>query len=105
MTVTTTGPDVHDVRLATAAAGDGPDATGRGHDSASHVEPRADAPDRAVGAGPAPTDGRGDERTRAAVRAPAHHVVGRPPGRPGHSATMRPASVAGYSLPDGPTWR
>jgi L-fuconate dehydratase len=67
--------DVHDVRFPTAAAGDGSDAINRGDYSATYVELRTDGPH--VGAGFTFTNGRGNEITCAAVRALAHHVVGR----------------------------
>jgi len=67
--------DVHDVRFPTAAAGDGSDAVNRGDYSATYVELTTDAPH--VGAGFTFTNGRGNEITCAAVRALAHHVVGR----------------------------
>ena len=75
MTTTITGVDVHDVRFPTAAAGDGSDAINRGDYSATYVELRTDGP--LVGAGLTFTNGRGNEITCAAVRALAHHVVGR----------------------------
>ncbi|AVT29867.1 fuconate dehydratase [Plantactinospora sp. BC1] len=77
MSVTITGVDVHDVRFPTAAAGDGSDAINRGDYSASYVELRTDAPDGTFGAGFTFTNGRGNELTCAAIRALAHHVVGR----------------------------
>ncbi|MEO3742477.1 enolase C-terminal domain-like protein [Plantactinospora sp. B5E13] len=77
MTVTITGIDVHDVRFPTAAAGDGSDAINRGDYSASYVELRTDAPDGTFGAGFTFTNGRGNELTCAAIRALAHHVVGK----------------------------
>jgi L-fuconate dehydratase len=67
--------DVHDVRFPTAAAGDGSDAINRGDYSATYVELLTDGP--FVGAGFTFTNGRGNEITCAAVRALAHHVVGR----------------------------
>ena len=67
--------DVHDVRFPTAAAGDGSDAVNRGDYSATYVELTTDSPH--VGAGFTFTNGRGNEITCAAVRALAHHVVGR----------------------------
>src|SRR3954454_4341057 len=67
--------DVHDVRFPTAAAGDGSDAINRGDYSATYVELRTDA--GVTGAGFTFTNGRGNEITCAAVRALAHHVVGR----------------------------
>jgi L-fuconate dehydratase len=66
---------VHDVRFPTAAQGDGSDAINRGDYSATYVELRTDH--GAVGAGLTFTNGRGNEITCAAVRALAHHVVGR----------------------------
>jgi L-fuconate dehydratase len=77
MSVTITAVDVHDVRFPTAAAGDGSDAINRGDYSATYVELRTDAPDGVFGAGFTFTNGRGNEITCAAVRALAHHVVGR----------------------------
>ena len=70
-----TGCSVHDVRFPTAAAGDGSDAVNRGDYSATYVELATDGPH--VGAGFTFTNGRGNEITCAAVRALAHHVVGR----------------------------
>jgi L-fuconate dehydratase len=70
-----TGVDVYDVRFPTAAAGDGSDAINRGDYSATYVELRTDTGE--VGAGLTFTNGRGNEITCAAVRALAHHVVGR----------------------------
>jgi L-fuconate dehydratase len=70
-----TSLDVHDVRFPTAAAGDGSDAINRGDYSATYVELSTDA--GATGAGFTFTNGRGNEITCAAVRALAHHVVGR----------------------------
>jgi L-fuconate dehydratase len=70
-----TAVDVHDVRFPTAAAGDGSDAINRGDYSATYVELRTDTGE--VGAGLTFTNGRGNEITCAAVRALAHHVVGR----------------------------
>ncbi|HET6211791.1 MAG TPA: enolase C-terminal domain-like protein [Micromonosporaceae bacterium] len=67
--------DVHDVRFPTAAAGDGSDSVNRGDYSASYVELRTDA--GVTGAGLTFTNGRGNEITCAAIRALAHHVVGR----------------------------
>jgi L-fuconate dehydratase len=67
--------EVHDVRFPTAAAGDGSDAINRGDYSATYVELKTDGP--LVGAGFTFTNGRGNEITCAAVRALAHHVVGR----------------------------
>ncbi|MEU8300794.1 enolase C-terminal domain-like protein [Micromonospora sp. NPDC048909] len=75
MSVTITAVDVHDVRFPTAASGDGSDAINRGDYSASYVELGTDA--GAAGAGFTFTNGRGNELTCAAVRALAHHVVGR----------------------------
>lgn len=77
MTVRITGYEVHDVRFPTAAAGDGSDAINRGDYSASYVELTTDSPDGVFGAGFTFTNGRGNEITCAAVRALAHHVVGR----------------------------
>ena len=77
MSTTITGIDVHDVRFPTAAAGDGSDALNRGDYSAAYVELRSDARDGAFGAGLAFTNGRGNELVCAAIRALAHHVVGR----------------------------
>src|SRR4029079_17846008 len=70
-----TALDVHDVRFPTAAAGDGSDAINRGDYSATYVELSTDG--GATGAGFTFTNGRGNEITCAAVRALAHHVVGR----------------------------
>jgi L-fuconate dehydratase len=70
-----TSVDVHDVRFPTAAAGDGSDAINRGDYSATYVSLRTDGPQ--TGAGFTFTNGRGNEITCAAVRALAHHVVGR----------------------------
>jgi L-fuconate dehydratase len=70
-----TSLDVHDVRFPTAAAGDGSDAINRGDYSATYVELFTD--DGVTGAGFTFTNGRGNEITCAAVRALAHHVVGR----------------------------
>jgi L-fuconate dehydratase len=75
MSVKIVGLDVHDVRFPTAAAGDGSDAVNRGDYSATYVELRTDV--GATGAGFTFTNGRGNEITCAAVRALAHHVVGR----------------------------
>ena len=80
MTVTITAVEVHDVRFPTAAAGDGSDAINRGDYSATYVE--LVTVDSGGGAGPTGagftfTNGRGNEITCAAVRALAHHVVGR----------------------------
>ena len=72
---TITAVDVHDVRFPTAAAGDGSDAINRGDYSATYVVLRTDGP--FSGAGFTFTNGRGNEITCAAVRALAHHVVGR----------------------------
>ncbi|MDQ7910644.1 enolase C-terminal domain-like protein [Phytohabitans sp. ZYX-F-186] len=70
-----TALDVHDVRFPTAVAGDGSDAINRGDYSATYVSLKTD---RGVeGAGFTFTNGRGNEITCAAVRALAHHVVGR----------------------------
>jgi L-fuconate dehydratase len=69
------GVDVHDVRFPTAAAGDGSDAINRGDYSATYVVVRTDG--GVNGAGLTFTNGRGNEVTCAAVRALAHHVVGR----------------------------
>lgn len=77
MTITITGYEVHDVRFPTAAAGDGSDAINRGDYSASYVELATDSPDGVFGAGFTFTNGRGNELTCAAIRALAHHVVGR----------------------------
>ncbi|MFK3985298.1 enolase C-terminal domain-like protein [Micromonospora sp. NPDC050397] len=77
MTVTITSAEVHDVRFPTAAAGDGSDAINRGDYSASYVELRTDDPSGAFGAGFTFTNGRGNELTCGAIRALAHHVVGR----------------------------
>jgi L-fuconate dehydratase len=70
-----TAVDVHDVRFPTAAAGDGSDAINKGDYSATYVELRTDTGE--VGAGLTFTNGRGNEITCAAVRALAHHVVGK----------------------------
>jgi len=70
-----TALDVHDVRFPTAAAGDGSDAINRGDYSATYVSLKTD--DGVEGAGFTFTNGRGNEITCAAVRALAHHVVGR----------------------------
>ncbi|GIJ46543.1 mandelate racemase [Virgisporangium aliadipatigenens] len=67
--------DVHDVRFPTAAAGDGSDAINRGDYSATYVRVRTDS--GPTGSGLTFTNGRGNEITCAAVRALAHHVVGR----------------------------
>ncbi|MEV1332197.1 enolase C-terminal domain-like protein [Micromonospora costi] len=75
MDVTITGVDVHDVRFPTAASGDGSDAINRGDYSATYVQLTTDA--GPAGAGFTFTNGRGNELTCAAVRALAHHVVGR----------------------------
>jgi len=77
VTITITGYEVHDVRFPTAAAGDGSDAINRGDYSASYVELATDSPDGVFGAGFTFTNGRGNELTCAAIRALAHHVVGR----------------------------
>jgi len=66
---------VHDVRFPTAAAGDGSDAINRGDYSATYVELATDGPWTATGF--TFTNGRGNEITCAAVRALAHHVIGR----------------------------
>jgi L-fuconate dehydratase len=70
-----TGLDVHDVRFPTARSGDGSDAINRGDYSATYVELTTDS--GVTGAGFTFTNGRGNEITCAAVRALAHHVVGR----------------------------
>ena len=70
-----TGLDVHDVRFPTARSGDGSDAINRGDYSATYVELTTDT--GVTGAGFTFTNGRGNEITCAAVRALAHHVVGR----------------------------
>lgn len=75
MTLTITAATVHDVRFPTAAAGDGSDSINRGDYSASYVELATDG--GPTGAGLTFTNGRGNEITCAAVRALAHHVVGR----------------------------
>ncbi|WP_213453856.1 enolase C-terminal domain-like protein [Rhizomonospora bruguierae] len=75
MVTTITDLAVHDVRFPTAAAGDGSDAINRGDYSATYVELVTDGPH--TGAGFTFTNGRGNEITCAAVRALAHHVVGR----------------------------
>jgi L-fuconate dehydratase len=67
--------NVHDVRFPTAAAGDGSDAINRGDYSATYVELVTDT--GVPGCGLTFTNGRGNEITCAAVRALAHHVVGR----------------------------
>src|SRR5262249_57992036 len=67
--------DVHDVRFPTAAAGDGSDCVNRGDYSATYVVLRTDGGH--TGAGLTFTNGRGNEVTCAAVRALAHHIVGR----------------------------
>jgi L-fuconate dehydratase len=72
---TITAVEVCDVRFPTAAAGDGSDAINRGDYSATYVELRTDGAH--TGAGFTFTNGRGNEITCAAVRALAHHVVGR----------------------------
>ena len=69
------GADVHDVRFPTAASGDGSDAINRGDYSASYVELRTNG--GPTGAGFTFTNGRGNELTCGAIRALAHHVVGR----------------------------
>jgi L-fuconate dehydratase len=73
--VTITDLAVHDVRFPTAAQGDGSDAINRGDYSATYVELHTDR--GVTGAGLTFTNGRGNEITCAAVRALAHHVVGR----------------------------
>jgi L-fuconate dehydratase len=75
MSTAITALDVHDVRFPTAAAGDGSDAINRGDYSATYVELSTDG--GVTGAGFTFTNGRGNEITCAAVRALAHHVVGR----------------------------
>jgi L-fuconate dehydratase len=70
-----TAVDVHDVRFPTAAAGDGSDAINRGDYSATYVELRTS--EGPTGTGLTFTNGQGNEITCAAVRALAHHVVGR----------------------------
>jgi L-fuconate dehydratase len=75
VSTTITSVDVHDVRFPTAAAGDGSDSINRGDYSATYVELRTDG--GPLGAGLTFTNGRGNEITCAAVRALAHHVVGR----------------------------
>jgi L-fuconate dehydratase len=70
-----TAVDVHDVRFPTAAAGDGSDAINRGDYSATYVELRTN--EGPTGTGLTFTNGQGNEITCAAVRALAHHVVGR----------------------------
>jgi L-fuconate dehydratase len=77
VTVTITAVEVHDVRFPTAAAGDGSDAINRGDYSATYVELITDGGAGPTGAGFTFTNGRGNELTCAAVRALAHHVVGR----------------------------
>src|SRR5262252_9497889 len=72
---TIVGVDVHDVRFHTAEAGDGSDSINRGDYSATYVELHTDQ--GVTGAGLTFTNGRGNEITCAAVRALAHHVVGR----------------------------
>jgi L-fuconate dehydratase len=74
MTTTINAVEVFDVRFPTSASGDGSDAINRGDYSATYVELRTDGP---TGAGFTFTNGRGNEITCAAVRALAHHVVGR----------------------------
>jgi L-fuconate dehydratase len=66
---------VHDVRFPTAAAGDGSDAINKGDYSATYVELVDDS--GVTGAGLTFTNGRGNELTCGAVRALAHHVIGR----------------------------
>jgi L-fuconate dehydratase len=73
--VTITAARVHDVRFPTAAAADGSDSLNRGDYSATYVELTTGA--GPTGAGLTFTNGRGNEITCAAVRALAHHVVGR----------------------------
>ncbi|BCB85571.1 enolase C-terminal domain-like protein [Phytohabitans suffuscus] len=63
------------MRFPTAAAGDGSDAINRGDYSATYVSLKTD--EGVEGAGFTFTNGRGNEITCAAVRALAHHVVGR----------------------------
>ncbi|MBX6357909.1 MAG: fuconate dehydratase, partial [Micromonosporaceae bacterium] len=75
MTTRITAVDVHDVRFPTAAAGDGSDAINRGDYSATYVTLHTGS--GVTGAGLTFTNGRGNEITCAAVRALAHHVVGR----------------------------
>ena len=75
MATTITDLAVHDVRFPTAAAGDGSDAVNRGDYSATYVELKTGS--TYTGAGFTFTNGRGNEITCAAVRALAHHVVGR----------------------------
>ena len=70
-----TAVDIHDVRFPTAAAGDGSDAINRGDYSATYVELRTN--EGPTGTGLTFTNGQGNEITCAAVRALAHHVVGR----------------------------
>jgi L-fuconate dehydratase len=70
-----TAVEVHDVRFPTAAAADGSDSVNRGDYSATYVELVTDG--GPTGAGLTFTNGRGNEITCAAVRALAHHVVGR----------------------------
>ncbi|MGN9910788.1 enolase C-terminal domain-like protein [Phytohabitans sp. LJ34] len=70
-----TALDVHDVRFPTADAGDGSDAINRGDYSATYVSLKTES--GVEGAGFTFTNGRGNEITCAAVRALAHHVVGR----------------------------
>jgi L-fuconate dehydratase len=79
MPTTITALEVHDVRFPTAAAGDGSDAINRGDYSATYVELSTDTDTGTgpTGAGFTFTNGRGNEITCAAVRALAHHVVGR----------------------------
>src|SRR5919106_5024525 len=67
--------DVHDVRFPTAAEGDGSDAINRGDYSETYVELHTD--NGPTGTGLTFTNGRGNEISCAAVRALAHHVVGR----------------------------
>jgi L-fuconate dehydratase len=75
LTVKITAARVHDVRFPTAAAADGSDSVNRGDYSATYVELATDR--GPTGAGLTFTNGRGNEITCAAVRALAHHVVGR----------------------------
>lgn len=75
MNVTITAVRAHDVRFPTAVSGDGSDSVNRGDYSASYVELETDAGRK--GAGFTFTNGRGNELTCAAIRALAHHVVGR----------------------------
>ncbi|MEV6350425.1 enolase C-terminal domain-like protein [Actinoplanes sp. NPDC051851] len=77
MSAVITGVEVHDVRFPTSAEGDGSDAVNRGDYSATYVELHTDA--GVTGTGLTFTNGQGNEITCAAVRALAHHVVGRTP--------------------------